>query len=67
MTSQDRGNLLHAAHRRAKLLGLSGADYERALAEVDEKPSQKFIQVGDHPPEPAITALQSQAQQPSQI
>lgn len=38
MTSQDRGNLLHDAHRRAKALGLTGEAYERELERAD-KPS----------------------------
>lgn len=47
MTSQDRGNLLHAAHRRAKSMGLTGEAYERELERVDTPD----VVVGGHSPE----------------
>ncbi|HQR14201.1 MAG TPA: hypothetical protein PLZ37_06530 [Nitrospira sp.] len=48
MTSQDRGNLLHAAHRRAKALGLTGEAYERELERADKPEPRRVIVVGDH-------------------
>lgn len=51
MTSQDRGNLLHEAHRRAKALGLTGEAYERELERADKPEPRRVIVVGDHDPE----------------
>ena len=51
MTSQDRGNLLHEAHRRAKALGLTGETYERELERADKPGPRRVIVVGDHDPE----------------